>query len=58
MLALKDNLRAGLGNSCLPHSTIDDAHLDLISRVELQNLLTRSHTVSCCSNSWSARAAR
>ena len=46
MLALEDNYRAGLGNSCLPNSSVDDADLDLISRHELQNLSSKSHIVT------------
>ena len=46
MLAIKDHLRASLGNSCLPHSPIDDANLDLTSRRKLQNLSNKSHIVS------------
>lgn len=42
MLALKDNLRADLSNSCLPHIAIDDATFDLIARLKLQDLSTKA----------------
>lgn len=46
MLAVKDNLRADLSDSCLPHSPVDDPHLDLIAWCKLQDLSSKPHALS------------